>query len=208
MSGGSWTHVLAARAVQPLIGTRVRPNHLTTMRLISGLAACAAFALGSRAGTVWGGAIWLVSAFLDRAAGELARNGGMTSAGGHCYDYYCDNLVNSVLFVAIGIGLRHAWLGDTALALGALAGGSLALLSWWSERLELLGPPGTRVMSSRWGFDPDDAFYLIAPFAWLGWLGPILMIAAVVIPPVAAAVGIRLLSMRRPASPGAASIRE
>jgi archaetidylinositol phosphate synthase len=40
----------------------------------------------------WGGGIWLLSAFLDRADGELARIGDMMSRGGHVYDYYSDTV--------------------------------------------------------------------------------------------------------------------
>ncbi len=47
VSGGSWTHLLARPLVRPMIGTRIRPNHLTTLRLLSGLAACACFASGT-----------------------------------------------------------------------------------------------------------------------------------------------------------------
>jgi archaetidylinositol phosphate synthase len=60
-----------------LLGTRVRPNHLTTLRLISGLAACLCFGLGTNSGMIWGGVLWLVSALLDRADGERARIGKM-----------------------------------------------------------------------------------------------------------------------------------
>jgi archaetidylinositol phosphate synthase len=60
MIGTSWTHLLARQMVRPLLGTRVRPNHLTTLRLISGLAACLCFALGTNSGMIWGGVLWLV----------------------------------------------------------------------------------------------------------------------------------------------------
>ncbi len=89
MIGTSWTHLLARRMVKPLLGTWVRPNHLTTLRLITGVAACLLFSLGTRAGMGWAGGLWLLSAFLDRADGELARIGNMMSPGGHRYDYYC-----------------------------------------------------------------------------------------------------------------------
>jgi archaetidylinositol phosphate synthase len=193
--GDSWTHLLARRLVRPLVGTAVTPNHLTTLRLLSGLAACACFALGSSAGMVWGGAIWLVSALLDRADGELARIGNMMSEGGHRYDYYTDILINTAFFVAIGVGLRHGNLGDWSIPLGLLAGGALLLCMWWSELLEQRSAPHIRAYEGRWGFDPDDALYLMAPFAWLGWLEPVLVGAAAVTPVVAAATGIRLLRL-------------
>ena len=179
MSGESWTHLMARPLVRPMIGTRIRPNHLTTLRLLSGLAACACFAGGSHAGMIWGGALWLVSAFLDRADGELARLGKLMSPGGHTYDYYSDVLVNALLFATIGIGLRHSWLGGWSIPLGMIATFSMVLSSVFSERLERLGPPDTKAYSGRWGFDPDDALYLMGPLAWLGWLGPILVGAAI-----------------------------
>jgi phosphatidylglycerophosphate synthase len=161
--------------------------------LLSGLIACVCFALGSRLGMIWGGFVWLLSALLDRADGELARIGNMTSPGGHRYDYYTDVVVNTAFFVAIGVGLRHTWLGKWSILLGLLAGGALLLCMWWSELLERLSPPLTRAYEGRWGFDPDDALYLMAVFAWLNWLEPILIGSAAVTPVVAAVTGIRLL---------------
>lgn len=179
MIGTSWTHLLARLMVTPLIGTRLRPNHLTTLRLLSGVAACVCFALGSGAGMAWGGGWWLVSAFLDRADGELARVGNMMSRGGHIYDYYTDNFVNSLFFVAIGVGLRHSWLGGWAFPLGVVSAVALLACNAFSEQLEQRHPSKTRAYSGRWGFDPDDALYLMSPLAWLGWLSPILAAAAV-----------------------------
>jgi phosphatidylglycerophosphate synthase len=162
-----------------MIGTSIRPNHITTLRLLSGLTACAFLAVGSQASMIWGGALWLVSAFLDRADGELARLGKMMSPGGHTYDYYVDTLVNALFFAAIGLGLRDSWLGVWSVPLGLIAAVSVMLGCIFSEWLERRGPPDTKALSGRWGFDPDDALYLMGPLAWLGWLSPFLVGAAV-----------------------------
>jgi len=179
MSGSSWSHVIARPLVRPMIGTAIRPNHLTTLRLLTGLAACACLALGTRFGAWCGGSFWIVSAFLDRADGELARLGKLTSPGGHLYDTYADITVNALLFVAIGVGLRHAWLGLWAPPVGLLAGVSLLFGSIFSYRLEQRSQPGTKAYSGRWGFDLEDALYLIGPLAWIGWLSPVLIGAAI-----------------------------
>jgi phosphatidylglycerophosphate synthase len=192
MIGGSWTHLIARRMVRPLVGTWVRPNHLTTLRLVSGVVACLCLALGTTSGMWWGGALWLVSAFLDRADGELARIGDMMTPGGHAYDYYVDVLVNAACFVAIGIGLRHGWLGFWSVPLGLISGASLLGCALFSEWLELRSPPGTRAYAGKWGFDPDDALYLVGPLAWLGWLSPILIGASVGATAVMVVTGIRL----------------
>ncbi len=193
----TWTHLLARPVVRPLIGTAVRPNHLTTLRLLTGIAACVGFAVGSRAGMWWGGGLWLVSAFLDRADGELARIGNMMSAGGHRYDYLADVWVNTLFFVAVGVGLRNSWLGAWSIPLGLVSSVSILLASLFSEWLERRSPAGTKGISGRWGFDPDDALYLMGPLAWLGWLSPILAGASVGATAVMIIQGIRLLRLRR-----------
>ncbi|MDQ2694334.1 MAG: CDP-alcohol phosphatidyltransferase family protein [Pseudomonadota bacterium] len=180
MSQNTWTHRLARRLVRPLVDTAVTPNHLTTLRLLTGLGAVALFALGSRGGEVWGGVLFVLSAFLDRADGELARIGGRTSPGGHIYDLLCDALVTALLFVGIGIGLRHGPLGGWAVLLGMLAGGAVAFIFWLLARLD------DDPFAGAGGFDPDDLLYLVGPLAWLGWLQPFLLAAGAGAPAFAA----------------------
>ncbi len=197
MSHDSWTHLLARRAIRPLLGTGVTPNHLTTGRLLTGVAACAAIATGSAAGLGWGGALWLVSAFLDRADGELARVGQMISASGHRYDYYVDNGVNALFFVAAGFAVRDGWLGPWAIPLGLLGGVAILVCGWWSEMLEARSPGGTRAYSGAAGFDPDDALYLLGPLAWLGWLSPVVVGTAIAATGIMAVTGMRLRRLMR-----------
>jgi archaetidylinositol phosphate synthase len=186
--------------VRPLIGTAVRPNHLTTLRLLTGIAACVGFSLGTREGMWWGGGLWLVSAFLDRADGELARIGNMMSPTGHRYDYLADVWVNTLFFVAIGFGLRNSWLGAWSIPLGTISGASILLASLFSEWLERRSPAGTKALAGKWGFDPDDALYLMGPLAWLGWLGPILAGASIGATAAMIFMGVRLLRVRRAAA--------
>jgi archaetidylinositol phosphate synthase len=197
----TWTHLLARPVVRPLVGTAVRPNHLTTLRLLTGIAACVGFALGTRAGMWWGGGLWLVSAFLDRADGELARIGNMMSPGGHRYDYLADVWVNTLFFLAIGVGLRNTWLGPWSIPLGAISAVSILLGSLFSEWLERGSPTGAKGIPGKWGFDPDDALYLMGPLAWLGWLSPILVGASFGATAVMIITGVRLLRLKRAAEP-------
>lgn len=197
MSKTTWTHLLARQLVRPLLGTAMRPNHLTTLRLLTGVAACMAFIPGTRTGMWWGGGLWLISAFLDRADGELARMGDMMSPAGHRYDYYCDTGINTLFFVCIGIGLRHSWLESWAIPLGCLSAASMLLVSLFSEWLERRSPAGIRAYPGRWGFDPDDALYLLGPLAWLGWLSMVLVGAAIGATLMMIITGIRLMRARQ-----------
>jgi len=90
MVGDSWTHKIARICILPLVNSPITPNHLTTIRLITGVAACGLFAIGTTEWNLYGGFLWIVSTFLDRADGELARVGGKTSPWGHKYDYFSD----------------------------------------------------------------------------------------------------------------------
>ena len=193
----TWTHAMARWAVRPLLGTGVTPNHLTTARLATGVVACGLFALGGPAAMLWGGVFWLISVFLDRADGELARIGDMCSAAGHRYDYLVDVLVNSAFFVAVGLGLRHGGLGGWAPLIGGVAGGAMVVCCWLSEVYEKLSGPGVRTWSGAWGFHPDDALYLLAPLAWLGWLAPVLVIACAATTLMAFVILARLIGLRR-----------
>lgn len=193
----TWSHAAARVLVRPLIGTPVRPNHITTVRLLTGAASCLLLLDLTPADVLWSGVLWLVSAFLDRADGELARIGDMRSRGGHLYDYYTDVLLNSAFFVAAGVGLRHGWMGAWAPVAGAVAGGAMLVCCWLSEVYEGLRGPGIRTWEGAWGFQPDDALYLLAPFTWLGWLSPIVALAAVCTSVMALVILARLIGLKR-----------
>ena len=179
VAGTSWTHLLVRPLVRPLIGGPVTPNHLTTLRLLTGLLACAAFASGERDWEIAGGFIWLVSAFLDRADGELARLGGASSAWGHLYDFYSDAAVASLFFVGVGIGLRETWLGDWSILLGCLAGTGVFAAEVVAEKIDRLQKDeGARAYPGYAGFDFDDILYLFGPLVWLDWHLPFMTAAA------------------------------
>jgi archaetidylinositol phosphate synthase len=186
------THRLARVLVRPLIGVGVKPNHLTGLRLATGLAACAMVALGGPQGRAWGAVLWLISAFLDRADGELARIGDMMSEAGHRFDYIADVLVNSLVFAAAGVGVRNGWLGHGAIAVGLLT--TFAMLFCWTtgEAYQKLEGSGAKPYASRWGFDLDDGLYLLAPLIWLNLLSFVLVGAAVVTTVMAVVIAVRL----------------
>ncbi len=175
----AWAARLARPLVRPLIGTGVTPNHLTALRLATGLAACALLMPGDPQWTWWAGWAWLLTVFLDCADGELARIGNMATPGGHSFDYAVDNVVNSGFFLAAGIGLRGSVLGQWTIALGVLAGVSVFLSSIWSEAIERRQDTGKKAYTGALGFDLEELLYLLAPLAWLGWLLPTLVGACI-----------------------------
>jgi phosphatidylglycerophosphate synthase len=129
---------------------------------------------------LWSGILWLISAFLDGADGELARIGKLQSRQGHLFDYYTDVALNSGFFLAAGINLRHGGLGHWAILLGVIAFASMLACCLLAEAYERAVATGARVWEGGWGFQPDDALYLLPLFVWLHWLAPMLIAAAIV----------------------------
>jgi len=170
MVGDSWTHKIARLCILPLVNTAVTPNHLTTLRLLTGLAACSAFAVGTQEWNLWGGILWLISAFLDRADGELARVSGKTSEWGHKFDYYCDVSVTALFFIGIGIGLRESALGHWTIIMGLSASAGVVAAEIFAEIIDQAQKDsGEKAYEGFAGFDFDDVLYLFAPIVWLNW---------------------------------------
>jgi archaetidylinositol phosphate synthase len=195
----TYAHAFARIFVRPLLGTWVRPNHLTGLRLLTGIAACALLAVGSRNTAAWSGILWVVSCVLDRADGELARMGDLRSDSGKTLDFYSDMILDSFWFLGAGVGLRHSSLGEYAAPLGVLACGSMLLVMWSSELLERLSAPGVKAFDFKGvkRFHPDDMLFLLAPFTWLGWLVPILVASSICTPIFAVVITVRYFLLKR-----------
>ncbi|MBE0530571.1 MAG: CDP-alcohol phosphatidyltransferase family protein [Rhodospirillales bacterium] len=193
MVGDSWTHKMARVVILPLVNTPVTPNHITTLRLVTGLAACAAFAVGERSWDVTGGWLWLLSAFLDRADGELARVSGKTSPWGHKYDMVADISVTALFFLGAGIGLRVTDLGGWAILMGAMGAAGVIVAEILAEVIDRANQDtGEKAYPGFAGFDFDDVLYLFAPVVWLGWQMPFVVGAAVGAPAFALLTWYRL----------------
>src|SRR5277367_3008929 len=93
-----WDARLGRWLVTPLKDSWVTPNHLTTVRLVVGLAGALAFTPGTWGWTNLGALLVILSNFLDHTDGELARISGKTSRIGHLYDLASDALVTILLF--------------------------------------------------------------------------------------------------------------
>ena len=112
-----WDARLAAICVRPFRDSPIRPNHLTTLRLVVGIGSAYLFADGANANLA--AIIMAASNFLDHCDGELARLSDKATRFGHYYDLACDAAVTVMLFVSMGLGLATthdnstAWLEDT-----------------------------------------------------------------------------------------------
>jgi phosphatidylglycerophosphate synthase len=177
MSHNTWAHRIVRPLVRRLANTTVTPNQLTAVRLGTAIAASLLLASGSRWWSDVAATILVVSFFLDRADGDLARLSGKTSRWGHRFDLWSDYSANILVFVGIGIGVQDGRLGTTAIPLGVLAGCAIALIFWlvsFVERAE-----GAAVFPSAGGFDPDDAMLAVPMAIWLDGETYILVASAI-----------------------------
>lgn len=201
----TYAHAIARAFVRPLLGTWVRPNHLTILRFLVGLFACALLALGTAKALLWAGILWVIACVLDRADGELARIGNLRSESGKLLDYYSDMILDAAFFLGAGIGLGNGRLGEVALPLGVLTCAAMLLTQWSSEMFERLSGPGVKIWYGHRRFHPDDALFLLAPILWFGLLAPALVAASLCVPVVAVVSTWRYFALRRRLAPSSRS---
>jgi archaetidylinositol phosphate synthase len=202
-----WDARLACRLVAPLADSPVTPNHLTTVRLATGLAAAVAFVPGSYGWSNVAALLFVLSNFIDHADGELARISGKTSRFGHLYDLAADAAVTIPLFVAIGAGASGKagvpW-EIPAVALGAIAGTAIALIFFLRIRIEeMVGRAASR-QAALLGFETEDVLYLLPLVTLCDGLIPLLLAASIGSPLFASWVVIdyrRMLRSPKPAAP-------
>jgi len=180
-----WDARLARRLVTPLKDSWVTPNHLTTVRLMVGLAGAGAFMPGTYGWSNLAALLVILSNFIDHTDGELARMTGKTSRIGHLYDIASDAAVTILLFIAIGVGVgaKPALPSEfSPAALGAIAGSAVALIFFLRMRIEeMLGKSATQ-QASMGGFETEDVLYLLPLVTLCNGVTPFLMAASICAP--------------------------
>ncbi|MEQ8506038.1 MAG: CDP-alcohol phosphatidyltransferase family protein [Rhodospirillales bacterium] len=190
ISHNTWIHKVARLTVtKPLMGTKVTPSQVTVVRLATGVAAAAAFAIGPASvinlpwwglsAWDWGAILFILSMILDRGDGDYARLSGQTSAAGHKFDLIADATCNAMIFVGLGIGLRESEWGLMAIPIGVLAGASVTFILWLVMRMESLAGARSAELGSFMGVDPDDAILAVPVCVLLGYQEPLLLAAAI-----------------------------
>jgi archaetidylinositol phosphate synthase len=177
-----WDARLARRLITPLKDSWVTPNYLTSIRLLVGLAAAAAFLPGSYAWSNIAALLLVISNFLDHTDGELARLSGKTSRLGHLYDLASDAAVTILLFVAMGAGIavkQGLLLGVPPMVLGAAAGVAIALIFWLRMQIEDLGGKAASRQASMGGFETEDVLYLLPLVTLCNGLAPFVVAASI-----------------------------
>ena len=180
-----WDARLARWLVTPLKDSWVTPNHLTTVRLLIGLAAAAAFTPGTYGWSNVAALLLVASNFADHTDGELARISGKTSRMGHLYDLASDAAVTILVFIAIGVGVGAnpgSALRLPPAVIGTVAGSAIALIFFLRMRIEKIAGKAATQQASLGGFETEDVLYLL-PLVTLGnGVVPFLLAAAVCAP--------------------------
>ncbi len=179
MSHNTWLHRMVRVPMRPLARTRVTPNQVTMLRLATGLGAALICALGPGTWQYVGVGLFLLSALMDRADGELARLTDNISELGHRYDLIADTICNALIFIGIGVGLRHDWLGPWSIVLGLVAGLAISAIFLVVVQQERRQGPRAAELGSMAGFDPDDGILAVPLFVWFGFAQELIIAAAI-----------------------------
>jgi archaetidylinositol phosphate synthase len=203
----TWDARAARWLVTPLVPTRVTPNHLTTLRLLIGVAGAFYLARGDFLRVNIGAFLIVLSNFVDHTDGELARISGKTSRIGHFYDLAADALVTILLFLGMGWGLGAAGHGTgdwrvPPAVLGGIAGVAVAVIFFLRMRVEeMAGKAGTQ-QAFVGGFETEDVLYLLPIVTLTGVASPFVLAASIGAPVFAAWVVLDYWRVMRRNRPG------
>jgi hypothetical protein len=191
MSHDTIVHRIVRPAVRTLAKTPVTPDHLTILRFATGLVSAAAFVLGGRRWIDIGAAVFLLSALLDRADGELARQTNRFSRHGHRYDLLADWSAGAAAFIGLGVGARFGPLGPAAPLLGVLAATGVTVL-FYGINVRQVTPPRYAADGGRVLVDPDDAMFAVPPLLWCFGASAVLLPSGILAPLLALRMVLRL----------------
>ncbi len=166
----AWDQRLVRAVVRPLARTPVRPNHVTALGLVVGLAAAGLFATGSEAAADVAAGLFMLVLFIDHADGELARLTGKTTTFGERFDSLVGSANFTALFIGLGYGLSGGPLGGTALGLGLAAGLANPVITALRMAMRRRFGKAAVAHPARFGIEIEDFMYLIGPATWLGAL--------------------------------------
>ncbi len=196
MSHDTAVHRAIRPAIRVLAKTRVVPDHLTALRFATALGAAVAFAQGARGWISVGAGLFLISALLDRADGELARQTRRFRQHGYRYDLLSDCAAGVLSFIGLGFGAMGGPLGPWALVFGLVAGLGVTILFWQIDVRGERELPGIAGAGGRAVIDPDDAMLLVPPLLWCFGADAVLWPAGTLTPALAPWVLLRASAHR------------
>jgi len=129
-----WLNRRISRQLSPrLVGTWVRPHHVTLVAIGLAVGGAALVAVGGYWTCLLGLAVVQLSSVLDCCDGELARLTSRESRSGEWLDDTADTIGHLALFAAVGVaaerdGLAHGVMLAVVLGLGTLC--SFACVTW------------------------------------------------------------------------------
>jgi phosphatidylglycerophosphate synthase len=132
---------LSTRISRHLVRTPLRPNHITTIGTLVGLAAAWSLAQGGYGFGILGTLLFWCAVIIDGCDGEVARLKFQESRAGYLYDITTDNIVHAAIFAGMGIGLYRTNPDAPFLLLGALLVGGLICATIATLTLLVPDPP-------------------------------------------------------------------
>ena len=213
---------LTGPMVRALVRGHVRPNTITTIGALVVIGSAVAYGMSA---IRLGGLLLLLSGLLDILDGQVARQGGQSSAFGAFYDSSLDRVGESALFAGIALHFLRGGLPAAQVALGvmlAIAALSASLMvSYTRARAEGLGIECKVGIAAR----AERILVLGAPTLFFGagpggrlllWIMAVLALATattvvqriVHVAGVAAGSRTTRASRRRDTQPGHASLRK
>jgi phosphatidylglycerophosphate synthase len=162
-----YDQAICAILVRPLVNTPVRPNHITTVSLLLGLAASALFAWGETSAPLWAAGLVTVARFIDHMDGELARQSGKVSPVGAMYDTMTGSACYATMFLGMGYAEWRQGAGDWVLWFALLSTVLIVANMLLQTKVENWTGTAPDPYPQFGRIEAEDGIYLILPIIWL-----------------------------------------
>jgi hypothetical protein len=172
----SWVRRAVRACILKPMPAAITPAQVWQARLVAGILAAAAVAVGPR-GFALGGALFVIATLLGHAADDLCDaqpSGDVRVRSRQSWDI----AVSALIFIGLGIGLRHTEHGLAAPAMGCVAALSVIAVPWLIKRLEAIDGRPSDEFGGVYGLDPEDILLLVPLALWAGWAEALLVVAA------------------------------
>ncbi len=161
-----WDQKIGRRLARPLVATPIRPNHVTAVDLVIGVASGVAIAFDHPS---LGGALFLIARLVDCVDGELARQQGTSSKFGEYFDLVAGTATYLAFFAGLAVwSYAHARADYVTVLLVVVLAAVLVNTALLLARHLLLRDRGDE-FPTLGRINLEDGAYLIPIGLWLGY---------------------------------------
>lgn len=158
-----FNRLFSAFIIKLVYKTNLSPNFFTFLSFFIGITSCYFFYTGTESNILMGAIVLQISSIIDCVDGDLARLKNISSRKGFFLDLVSDRIVDSFVFMSIGLGLFIVHENFMILIVSIFGLISIIMLEYLNRVFEFLETKKIKVIKKRYHRQLDKLYCL---FGW------------------------------------------